>query len=139
MYRAAALTKGFHIWSWLIETNGCNMGLKNGYHMLATYGCLCMWRKLVLQHVRSLKYEYMFCVRACVCVCTGMWFVCHCLIERKSRKRFPFHQVLFTSPTSHAQQSYCIRKYTHAHAHTDEGKHQSLRHCSSSSRLEHRT
>lgn len=28
---------------------------------------------------------------------TGVWFVYHCLIERKRRKRFPFLKALFTS------------------------------------------
>lgn len=52
-----------------------------------------------------------------VCLCTGMWFVQHSLIERKSRKRFPFLQVLFTSLTSHAQKNHCVRT-THTHTRT---------------------
>lgn len=97
----------------LIETNGCNMWLPH-------VGDVCVfvesWRELVL-HIRTLEYEYI----CFVCVfCTGVWFVYHCLIERKSRKRFPFLQVPFTSLTSHAQKSYCIQQFLNTHTHTGQ-------------------
>lgn len=67
-------------------------------------------------------------------VCTGMHvvFVYHCLTERKSRKRFPFLQTLFTSsPPSHVQIRHCTQKCPQIHTHThvknyeSEGKHKS--------------
>ena len=91
---------------------------------------------------------YMCFMWVCVLVYRYVCGVYHCLIERKSRKHFPFLQVLFTSPSSHAQKYHHYTQNSpqmHTNTHTSSWKwrqtqiFQCLKHCSSSLRLDHRT